>query len=98
MRRLILFAWGFLFDHNVSPLRNIPDIAVRHMVLQMLGWMWACAFSIALGSYTILAISVLGHVVLIAAATITVAIYTAASKRPEVFITHLGRSRDGEHV
>jgi len=45
-----------------------------------------------------LAISVLGHVVLIAAATITVAIYTAASKRPEVFITHLGRSRDGEHV
>ena len=75
----------FIFDHEVSPLRNIPDVGVRHYVLQILGAMWAVAFSIALGSYTVFAYSLLGHVVLIAAAAITVATWTAARAKPGLF-------------
>lgn len=86
MRNLILSGWNFIFDHERSPLRHISDFGVRHMVFQMLGWMWAISFSIAIGSYTFLAISVVGHAVLIAAAAITVATYTAAAKKPELFL------------
>lgn len=97
MKKTIVFAWNFLFDHQVSPLRNIPHLNTRHMVLQLLGWMWALAFSIAIGSYTVFAVSVIGHAVLIGAAAITVATYSAAAKRPSLFLTAAGRRSDGEH-
>ena len=41
----------------MSPVRNIPDVAVRHYILQVLGFMWAICFSIALGSYTVFMVS-----------------------------------------
>lgn len=98
MQKTIAFAWGFLFDHEVSPLRHIPHLNTRHMILQLLGWMWALAFSIAIGSYTVFAVSVIGHAVLIGAAAITVATYSAAAKRPSLFVTGFGRRSDGEHL
>jgi hypothetical protein len=97
MRSLIVSAWNYVFDHETSPLRHIPDVSVRHMILQVLGWMWALAFSVAIGSYTLLPASLIGHAVLIAAAAITVATYTTAAKKPEVFLSRSGRRRDGEH-
>ena len=86
MRKSIAFIWNFIFDHEVSPLRHIPDFNVRHMVLQMLGWMWAISFSVAIGSYTFLAVSLIGHAVLLGAVAITVATYTTAAKRPQTFL------------
>ena len=68
------------------------------MVLQLLGWMWAAAFSIAVGSYTVFAASLVGHVVLIGAAAITVATYSVAAKRPNLFLSGWGSRSDGEHV
>ena len=93
----LVFAWNFIFNHEVSPLRNIPDVALQHYILQALGFMWAIAFAAAIGSYTFLAWSVIGHAVLIAAAAITVATLTTAAKKPQVFIRLSGRRRDGEH-
>ena len=75
-----------MFDHKVSPLRHIPDVAIRHYVLQALGLMWAVASAVAAGSYTLFAVSAIGHTVLIAAAAITVATWTAATVKPDVFI------------
>jgi len=95
--KYILFAWNFLFDHKVSPVHNIPDIAIRHYILQALGLLWAVSFSVAIGSYTFLAASVIGHVVLIAALAITVATLTAAAKKPKLFTSVFGRSKNGEH-
>lgn len=97
LRKSVVYVWNYLFDHEVSPLRNIPDVAIRHYVLQILGIMWAGSFALAIGSYTFLAISVIGHTVLIAAAAITVATWTAASVKPSLFVKGLGRGRDGEH-
>lgn len=96
-RNQVAFAWNFIFNHEVSPLRNVPDVAIRHYVLQILGAMWAVAASIAIGSYTFLAASLIGHTVLIAAAAITVATLAAAAKKPGVFIRASGRRHDGEH-
>jgi hypothetical protein len=86
MRMLVVFCWDFVFNHEVSPLRHIRDVAIRHYVLQALGLMWAVAFAVAAGSYTFLAASVIGHTVLIAAAAITVTTWTAATAKPELFV------------
>ncbi|MEO7551914.1 MAG: hypothetical protein ABIT09_12330 [Croceibacterium sp.] len=91
MTKLIVFLWDYLFDHEVSPLRNIPNLGVRHLVLQMLGWMWSIAFSIAISSYTLMAFSLVGHIALFGAAAITVATYTSAAKRPQTFMSLAGR-------
>ena len=92
----VIFAWNYVFNHNISPLRNIKDVAIRHYVLQILGFMWVVSFSVAIGSYTYFAANIIGHAVLIAAAAITVATWTAATKKPEMF-SGLGRQGNGEH-
>jgi hypothetical protein len=93
----VVYAWNFIFNHEVSPLRHIPDVAIRHYVLQTLGVMWAVSFSIAIGSYTFLAASVIGHAVLIGALAITVATLSTAAAKPQLFVRSLGRRNDGEH-
>ena len=97
MRQQIVYAWNFIFNADVSPLRHIPDVARRHLVLQALGLMWAVSSTIAIGSYTIMAASIVGHIVLIGAVAVTVAIYTAASIKPKLFMRGSGRRHDGEH-
>ena len=92
MRKMIVWAWNFIFNSEVSPLRYIQDKAMRHYVLQALGFMWAVSFSVAIGSYTILAANIIGHVVLIGAAAITAATYATAKVRPLTF----GRIKNGE--
>ena len=67
IKTFIVYAWNFVFNHNVSPLRHIPDVKIRHLVLQILGFMWAVSFSIAIGSYTVLAASILGHLISVVA-------------------------------
>ena len=97
MKQQVVYAWNFIFDAEVSPLRHIPDVAIRHYVLQALGCMWAVCFAVAMGSYTVAAVSVVGHSVLIAAAAITVATYATAAKKPKLFLHGAGRRDDGEH-
>ena len=97
MRQQIVYGWNFIFNAEVSPLRHISDVAVRHYVLQALALMWAVTFAVAIGSYTMLAASIIGHAVLIAALAITVATYTAAAKKPTLFKRGSGRRSDGEH-
>ena len=84
--KIIVFCWNFVFNHEVSPLRHIPDVTMRYYILQVLGLMWAVAFAAAIGSYTFMAVSVIGHAVLVGAAAITVTTWTAASVKPEIFV------------
>ncbi len=98
VRRIVLNAWNFLFDHEVSPVRNIPDVAIRHYILHALGLMWAASASLAIGSYSFFAYSWIGHALLIAAAAITVATLTTASTKPLLFVRTSGRRQDGEHI
>jgi hypothetical protein len=96
MRQIIFNGWNFIFNSNVSPLRHIPDVATRHYVLQVLGLMWAVSFAVAIGSYTMLAVSALGHTVLIGAAAITAATYTAAASKPSLFTNGSSNSDEGD--
>ena len=103
-QKLVYDCWNTVFDHRLSPLKNIPDVHVRHMILQVLAYMWVVAFFIAVGSWSGFVWSMLGHIALLAAVTVTVATYKVAEKRPEVFLEwgynpqpNLGRRKDGEH-
>lgn len=96
VRSSIIYLWNYVFNHEVSPLRHIPDVAIRHYVLQALGVMWAFSFSIATGSYVFLGASLIGHTVLIAALAITVATWTASTVRPRLFVRGSVHIRGGE--
>jgi hypothetical protein len=98
MKNIVLASWNFIFDYNKSPLRHIPEGNIRHMVYQVLGWMWAISFSIATGTYAFMGVNLIAHAVLIGAAALTVAVYTTATLKPEKFKTVLGRRPDGEHI
>ena len=97
MRQQIINAWNFIFNADVSPLRHIPNAARRHFVFQALGFMWAVSSTIALGSYTLMAANIVGHILLIGATAITIAVYTAAIAKPKLFMRGSGRHFDGEH-
>ena len=85
-RNFLFYCWTFLFNHEVSPLRRIPNGAMRHYVLLALGLIWAISFVVVTESYTFLAVSVIDHTVLIAAAPITVATWAAATAKPALFL------------
>jgi hypothetical protein len=97
MRQVISFAWNFIFNADVSPLRHIQDVSMRHYILQALGFMWAIGSVAAVGSYTLVAASVVGHSILIGCAAITMATYTAATVKPTLFVADTGRRLHGEH-
>lgn len=97
-QKCVVYLWNFIFNHEVSPLRNIPDVAIRHYVLQVLGFMWAISFSIAIGSYTFMAASIIGHTALIAAVAITAATWTTASMKPKFFIRNLGKRNNNKNA
>jgi hypothetical protein len=47
-----------------------------------------------MGSYTFMAASLIGHTALIAAAAITVATWTTASKNPKLFVRNSNHKND----
>ena len=83
-------------DSAKNPLSNIPDINTRHMVMQVLAWMWCIIFSMYLGSIIAFGISAIIHTLLLAGIFITVATFETAKRRPQYF-GGLGRGRGGEH-
>ena len=42
--------YNLIMDSAKNPLSNIPDINTRHMIMQVLAWMWCIIFSMYLGS------------------------------------------------
>ena len=100
MRTFVVNSWNSVMNSDVSPLKNIPDLQVRHMLMQVLAWMWCITFAMLVGSWTVFAISAMAHVMLIAAIVITVATFETAKRKPHVFAafqSRNGRGNGGEH-
>ena len=96
MRQFVYDSWNSVMDADKNPLRHIPDTNTRHMILQVLAWMWCIIFSMYIGSITVFGVSALLHSILIAGIVITVATFEVARKRPQYF-GGLGRGTGGEH-
>ena len=83
-------------DSRYNPLSNIQDITTRHLVMQLLAWMWCIIFSMWMGSILVFGVSAIIHALLIAGVFVTAATFETARRKPEYF-GGLGRSGGGEH-
>ena len=96
MRWAVASAWNAVMDSRYNPLSSIPDVNTRHLVMQILAWMWCIIFSFWAGSIVVFGISALIHAVLLAGIFITLTVFETAKRRPEYF-GGLGRGNGGEH-
>ena len=96
MRQFVYDSWNSVMNADKNPLRHIPDLNTRHMVLQVLAWMWCIIFSMYIGSIAVFGISASIHALLIAGIFITLGTFETAKRRPQYF-GGLGRGTGGEH-
>ena len=86
MKRLIYNTWDSIMNYEHNPLRHIPDLNTRHMVMQVLAWMWCIVFSMYFGSMWVFGITAIAHVFIICAVVITVATFETAKRKPTFFL------------
>ena len=100
IREWVVDAWNGIMNYERNPLRHIPDLQVRHMVMQELAFMWSGVFALLIAeSITVFAYSSIAHIVFITAIVITVGTFKVAEKSPTSFnflngYHSLGRSRN----
>lgn len=85
VKSFIISGWYNVMDNRYNPLRNIPDLNTRHMVMQVLAWMWCIVFSMYFSSMWMFGITAVAHVVIIAAIAVTVGTFEMARRNPTVF-------------
>jgi len=88
--------YNLIMDSKHNPLSHIPDTNTRHMVMQLLAWMWCIIFGMSVGSVTVFGISAIAHALLIAGVFITAGVFETAKRKPQYF-GGLGRGSGGEH-
>jgi hypothetical protein len=97
MRQFVYDSWNSVMDMDKNPLRHIPDLQTRHMVLQILAWMWATTFSLWVGSIYAFGVSTIAHLVIIAAIVVTVGTFETAKRRPTFFL-RMEHGTNGYHT
>ena len=88
--------YNLIMDSKRNPLSNIPDTNTRHLIMQILAWMWCIIFSMWMGSIVVFGISAVAHALLIAGVFITAGVFETAKPKPQYF-GGLGRGNGGEH-
>tara|TARA_R100001510_G_scaffold47709_1_gene45128 strand:+ start:332 stop:637 length:306 start_codon:yes stop_codon:yes gene_type:complete len=86
MRTFVYNSWNAVMNHEKNPLKHIQDLQVRHLVLQILAWMWCIAFSLYFGSFVVFGYTAVAHFILILAVVVTVITF----KKAEDFKHHDG--------
>ncbi|MBK55930.1 MAG: hypothetical protein CMC84_01195 [Flavobacteriaceae bacterium] len=97
MRKFVYECWNGVMNADVNPLKKIPHTNTRHMILQVLAWMWCIVFSSYFGSMWIFGITTIAHIFLLAAIAITVATFETAKRRPDFFL-RLEKGTNGYHT
>ena len=95
-RKKMIRLYNLVMDSRHNPLSNIPDTTTRHLVMQMLAWMWCVVFSMWMGSIVVFGVSTTVHAILLAGVFVTVGVFESAKRHP-VHYGGLGRANGGEH-
>ena len=98
MREFIYDSLNGIMNADVNPLKHIPDINTRHMVLQVLAWMWCIVFSMYVGSIFVMGVTMIAHVIFLAAIVITVATFETAKNNSNSFKLRLEHKTNGYHT
>ena len=85
LREWVYDCWNSVMDMEHNPLKNIPSLQVRHLVMQVLAWMWCITFAQLAGSWYIFGFSAIAHVILLGAIVLTVATFETAKHKPGMF-------------
>ena len=88
--------YHLVMDSRHNPLSHIPDTNTRHLVMQVLAWMWCIVFSMWMGSILVFGVSAAIHAILLAGIFVTVGVFETAKRKP-VYFGGLGRANGGEH-
>ena len=88
--------YHLVMDSRHNPLSHIPDTNTRHLVMQVLAWMWCIVFSMWMGSILVFGVSAAIHAILLAGIFITVGVFETAKHKP-VYFGGFGRGGGGEH-
>ena len=91
--KYIYDTWESIMNHDRNPLKNIPHTNTRHMIMQVLAWMWCIAFSSYFSSMWIFGITAFAHIFILAAIAVTVATFETARRKPDFFLRN-----DGYHT
>ena len=100
MKEVVYNSWNSIMNHNANPLRHIPDLNTRHMVMQVLAWMWCIVFSMYFSSMWMFGITAIAHIIVLAAIAITVGTFEMAKRNPNLFVRDNiinSRGVGGEH-
>ena len=96
--QIIKKVWDLIMNPSVNPLKNITNLKVRHMVMQILSFMWSGVFALyIMDSIYVFGITAIAHVILIAAIFVTAFVFHSAKTKPEVYDLKFFRGKDGEH-
>ena len=87
--KYIYDTWESIMNHDRNPLKNIPHTNTRHMIMQVLAWMWCIAFSSYFSSMWIFGITAIAHIIILAAIAVTVATFEMAKSNPRFLMNKL---------
>ena len=59
MRKFTFDTWNLVMSAKHNPLKHIPDNNVRHMIMQILAWMWAIVFSFWMSGFIVFVVMLL---------------------------------------
>ena len=88
--------YKLIMDSKYNPLSNIQDVTIRHLVMQLLAWMWCIIFSMWMGSIAVFGVRAILHSLLIADVFITATVFQTARDKPQ-FSGGVCRGNGGEH-
>ena len=89
-------AYKLIMDSKHNPLSRIPDNNTRHMVMQVLAWMWCIIFGMSVGSITVFGVSAIAHALLIGGVFITAGVFET-DRRTTYYCGGLVRGTGGGH-
>ena len=98
MKEWIYESWNGVMNADINPLSKIPHTNTRHMVMQVLAWMWCIVFSSYFGSMWIFGITTVAHIFVLAAIAVTVATFETAKRNPRAFSLRMEQGTNGYHT
>jgi len=87
--------WGLIMNPNINPLSNITNLKVRHMIMQILAFMWSGVFSLyIIDSLYVFGITAIAHALLIAAIVITAYVFYTAKNQTQIYDRKSSKDKD----
>ena len=79
-------SWNVIMNAKFNPLKGIQDMQARHLIMQILAWMWCITFSMFFSSMWVFGLTTVAHIFIIAAIVITVKTFERVQDDPQFYL------------